>query len=84
MGRAGVSILSTLGMREFIAESPEQYVEIAVALAGSLNRLDELRATLRGRMERSPLTDHAKLARNLEALYRQMWTGWCSDGSKRQ
>jgi predicted O-linked N-acetylglucosamine transferase (SPINDLY family) len=82
MGRAGVSILSTLGLEELIADSPERYIEIAVALATGLGRLAELRSTLRQRMTASPLTDHAKLARNLESLYRQMWVHWCERVAK--
>ena len=53
VGRGGRSILSNLGLPELVAETPRQYVEIAVALAADLPRLSELRATLRGRMENS-------------------------------
>ena len=34
VGRGGVSILSNLGLTELIARTPEQYVAIAIALAG--------------------------------------------------
>ena len=43
-------------------------------------RLAELRRTLRDRMERSPLMDGAKFARNIEAAHRQMWRKWCETG----
>src|SRR5208282_2941221 len=42
VGRAGVSILSNVGLPELIAESPEQYVAIAALLAGDWPRLSEL------------------------------------------
>ena len=48
VGRGGVSVLRNVGLPELIAETPEQYVQIAAALAGDLPRLAELRRTLRG------------------------------------
>jgi predicted O-linked N-acetylglucosamine transferase (SPINDLY family) len=77
VARAGWSQLSNLGLTELAANTPEQFVRIAVELAGDLPRLKELRATLRERMERSPLMDAPKFARSIEAAYRQMWRTWC-------
>jgi predicted O-linked N-acetylglucosamine transferase (SPINDLY family) len=76
--RAGLSLLSTVGLREFVASSEEDYVRIAVELAGDLPRLAELRATLRARMQASPLMDAPRFARNVEAAYRSMWRAWCA------
>ena len=58
-------------------QSPQEYVETAVQLAGDLDRMQRLRATLRDRMKASPLLDADGFTRNLEAAYRQMWTRWC-------
>ncbi len=82
VGRGGCSILSNIGLPELVAQSPQEYVEIAVSLAGDLSRLVELRATLRERMERSPLRDAKAFARDIEAAYRQMWRTWCLERSK--
>ena len=49
-----------------------------LGLAGNLPRLAELRATLRERMQASPLTDGPRFARNVERAYREMWRAWCS------
>lgn len=78
VGRAGVSQLMNLGMPELIANTQEEFVEIAVRLAGDLPRLSELRAGLREKMKRSPLMDAPRFARNIEAAYREMWRAWCS------
>jgi predicted O-linked N-acetylglucosamine transferase (SPINDLY family) len=80
VGRGGVSILSNLGLTDWIADSPEQYVSIAAQMAGDLPRLAELRRTLRGRMEASPLMDGPRFARNVESAFRQMWRNWCERG----
>jgi predicted O-linked N-acetylglucosamine transferase (SPINDLY family) len=47
-------------------------VEVAVGLAEDLSRLTNLRASLRGEMERSPLRDPIGLTRDLEAAYMEM------------
>ena len=80
VGRGGVSILTNVGLPELIAQTPQQYVQIARDLAGDQPRLAELRRTLRGRMQASPLMDARRFARNIEAAYRQMWRTWCEQG----
>jgi predicted O-linked N-acetylglucosamine transferase (SPINDLY family) len=74
--RVGASLLSAVGLPDLIARTPEEYVSIAVRLAGDLPRLAELRRTLRGRIRASPLMDGPIFARNIEAAYRRMWQGW--------
>jgi predicted O-linked N-acetylglucosamine transferase (SPINDLY family) len=78
VGRGGLSILSNVGMPELAARSEEEYVRIARELANDIPRLTNLRATLRQRMEQSPLMDTPRFARNIEAAYRQMWRQWCA------
>jgi predicted O-linked N-acetylglucosamine transferase (SPINDLY family) len=74
--RFGSSAHVNLSVQELIAQSPQQYVEVAARLAGDVERLTELRGTLRQRMAASPLLDFAGFTRNLEAAYRRMWTDW--------
>jgi predicted O-linked N-acetylglucosamine transferase (SPINDLY family) len=81
VGRAGVSILSRLGLFELIAETVPQYVEIAVALARDRARLRALRAGLRERMERSALLDAPRFAADVDSVLRQMWQTCCAEGS---
>jgi predicted O-linked N-acetylglucosamine transferase (SPINDLY family) len=77
VSRVGVSLLTNLGLPELVAETPEQFVRIAVEMAGNVPRLAELRATLRNRMRSSPLMDEINLAREMESAYRTMWGKWC-------
>jgi predicted O-linked N-acetylglucosamine transferase (SPINDLY family) len=74
--RAGLSILSSVGLAEFAASSEADLVRTAVELAGNLARLADLRTTLRARMLASPLMDAQRFARNVEAAYRLMWEDW--------
>jgi len=80
VGRGGASILSNVGLTEFIAENPQQYLSIAIGLAGDLSKLGELRSSLRTRIERSPLMNARQFAADIEAAYRQMWRNWCEQG----
>jgi predicted O-linked N-acetylglucosamine transferase (SPINDLY family) len=76
--RFGSSAHVNLGLEDLIAQSPDEYVQIAARLAGDLARLARLRAELRGRMTASPLLDFVGFTRNLESAYRQMWATWCA------
>jgi predicted O-linked N-acetylglucosamine transferase (SPINDLY family) len=81
VGRAGVSVLSNVGLPELIAATPEQYVAIATALAGDWERLSQLRAGLRQRMQESRLTDGPQYTVAVEKAFRQMWQIWCRSES---
>jgi protein O-GlcNAc transferase len=77
-GRVGVSLLSQIGLTDLIANSAEEYVEIALRLANDPARLSELRHLLRPRMAASSLGDGRAFARKMEAALRDMWQRWCS------
>ena len=76
--RSAASILTTLGLQDWIAESPEDYVRRAVQFGRNPSTIAGLRRTLRSRMLESPLMDKRVFARDMEAAYRQMWQTWCS------
>lgn len=76
ISRQGISLLTTVGLKEWIAKTPDDYANIAIRWARALPRLQKLRAGLRDRMKASPLTDGPRFTRNLEAAYRTMWEKW--------
>ncbi len=53
--RYSLSHLSNIGLTETIARNLDEYVELALSLAGDLPRLAALRAGLRERVAASPL-----------------------------
>jgi predicted O-linked N-acetylglucosamine transferase (SPINDLY family) len=81
VGRGGCSILSHVGLAEFVAQTPEQYIEIATTLASDLPRLQQIRAGLRDRMRQSPLMDAPKYALDIEAAFKEMWREWLAAGT---
>lgn len=77
VGRAGLCQASILELPQLITRTEDEFVERAVELTGDLPALAELRQGLRERIEKSPLMDGARFAKNLEAAYRQAWRRFC-------
>jgi predicted O-linked N-acetylglucosamine transferase (SPINDLY family) len=71
-GRVAASLLRTLGVEELIAGSAAEYEQRAVALATEPQRLQAIRGRLPEALERSPLYDSTRFARDLEHLYEAM------------
>jgi len=77
VGRVGVSLLSNLGLQDWIGQTQEDYVRIAAELARDTENLIQQRKTLRERFRASALCDGVRLTRELESAYRAMWGRWC-------
>jgi protein O-GlcNAc transferase len=74
VSRSGLSLLSSLGLSDLVAATPQQYVEKALALARDQARLEYLRNSLRPRFDQSPLRDERRFAAQFEDLLRCAWT----------
>lgn len=81
-GRLSSSILTTLGLEDWIAESEDEYVELAVRKAGDLRGLAELRGQLRYRLQESIIGDGEAYVREVEKEYRKLWREWCEKQGK--
>ncbi len=75
--RHTLSHLQALGLPELVACDQDNYVEIAIGLAKDSDRLDGLRAGLRGRMANSPLCDGKLFAEGFLVNMREIWRNWC-------
>lgn len=82
LGRAGLSLLSNVGMEELAVPDVDAYVAQAVALSRDPDRLARLRQELRPRMLNSPLLDAEGFTRRLETALRDMWVAWCERRGK--
>lgn len=71
--RVGVSILTNAGLPGLIAETEDDYVRVAAALARDPALLRATRAGLRERISRGPLMDAERMTANIEGAYREMW-----------
>ena len=77
ISRGGFSLLANVGLQNLVAFDRDAYVQIAVNLANDRPGLQELRRTLRARMQASPLMNAPRFAMNVEQAYRTMWQSWC-------
>ncbi|CAG7633937.1 Photosystem I assembly protein Ycf3 [Paenibacillus solanacearum] len=77
VSRVGASLLSNIGLTQFITHSQFDYVERAVSLALQPELLNNLRSTIRGRFLQSSLTDAVPFTKDLEKLYAQVWDKYC-------
>lgn len=78
ISRSTSSILATLGLEDWVARSPPEFVSIAAAKAADVAGLSRLRTGLRLRLQNSILMDGARFTRELEAQYRAMWRAHCA------
>jgi predicted O-linked N-acetylglucosamine transferase (SPINDLY family) len=78
ISRAGLCQNTLLGLKDdFVASTPDQFVELAVRWAGDKQKLSDLRQSLRQRIAASPLMDGRRFASDVEAAFRAMWRNWC-------
>ena len=73
VSRQTFALLCSIGLPELAALDADDYVRIAVALAGDRHKLAALRNRLRSRMQSAPLMDVAGFTRQLEDALRQLF-----------
>jgi predicted O-linked N-acetylglucosamine transferase (SPINDLY family) len=71
--RVGASLLGAVGLGELVAQSEDQYVALAAALAGDRAKRAAWRSGLRARVAGSALCDGAGFARRFESWLRGAW-----------
>jgi glycosyltransferase involved in cell wall biosynthesis len=70
--RMGATILTTVGLEDWIAHSTQEYIQKAVKFAKNKPQLQQLRTTMRDRLLNSPLCDLDGITQSLENAYLQM------------
>jgi predicted O-linked N-acetylglucosamine transferase (SPINDLY family) len=75
-GRHSFSHLSNVGCAYSIAKDYDEYVSIAVSLAGDLDRLSSIRSGLRQQLESSSLCDGPRFVQAFCSLMHQVWASF--------
>ena len=73
VGRVGASILTNVGLRNFIAQDIHSYIALAIEMAGNTSYIQKIRRGLRKKMQKSPLCDGKSFACDIENAYQDMW-----------
>jgi predicted O-linked N-acetylglucosamine transferase (SPINDLY family) len=76
--RLTASIVSSIGLRDWVAETEDEYLEIARKFAAAPDDLLALRRSLPDRIAASAAGDLDAYTRAVEAAYRAMWTEFCN------
>jgi predicted O-linked N-acetylglucosamine transferase (SPINDLY family) len=71
--RCATSLLKAIDLPELITESPQQYEDLAVALATDPQRLAGIRQKLAAHRHTTPLFDTPSFTRRLESAYIKIW-----------
>lgn len=78
VSRCGVTLLSRVGLTDFIVGSEEEYLQRALQFAQDLPELNRIRQSLRGRMGEGSSNGAEAVTRHLEGAYRDIWRKWCA------
>jgi predicted O-linked N-acetylglucosamine transferase (SPINDLY family) len=76
--RVAGAILAAVGLHDWVADSEEDYLDIALAHASQIGELAELRRQLPGRIAASPAGNPGLYADAVANAYRAMWRAWCA------
>ena len=78
VSRMGASFLNAAGMRDWVAATDAEYVQIAVAKAQDRQALLSLKKGLRQHLQACPAWHIDQYTRDFEGALRQMWTAHCN------
>ncbi len=79
LSHAGESIMNNLDMPDWIANDADEYIRVAVEKTADLDALAETRASLRQRIEVSPLMDADLFADDFFEALQSAWQRWRQD-----
>ena len=79
VSRVSAALHARVGLEDFVADSEEAFVAKAIEWAGRVDDLAEIRASLRGRLENSPMTNPKAFTEGYEAALRGAWRKWCEE-----
>ena len=79
VSRVSAALHARVGLKDFVADTEEAFVAKAIEWAGRVDDLAEIRASLRGRLENSPMTNHKAFTAAYEAALEGAWRKWCEE-----
>jgi predicted O-linked N-acetylglucosamine transferase (SPINDLY family) len=80
IARVGASLLTNAGLPQLVAQTEDEFVQIAAKYANDVPALTDMRKGLRERFSKSPLMDGPAFAKDFAAAVRGVWQEWCATG----
>jgi len=77
VSRTSASILTGMGLADWIATDSEEFINICKIQSGNLSSLAELRGSLRNRMRQTTLGDPVAFCQHFAELLRELWKTYC-------
>ncbi len=78
VGRISASILTALGLTDWIANTEQEYIEIALKKSLNLKGLSKIRQRLKENFKLSAIGDPKVYTLAVEQEYRLLWREWCA------
>ncbi|MBR0929753.1 acetylglucosamine transferase [Bradyrhizobium sp. CCBAU 53351] len=79
--RAAGSILTALGLPDWVTDSNEAYIDIATSRALEIGELDKVRLALPDQIRAAAAGNPVSYGRAVDEAYRAMWQRYCSSGA---
>jgi predicted O-linked N-acetylglucosamine transferase (SPINDLY family) len=79
--RAAGSILTALGLPDWVTDSNEAYIDIATSRALEIGELDKLRLALPDKIRTAAAGNPVSYGRAVDEAYRAMWQRYCGSGA---
>jgi hypothetical protein len=76
-GRVSAGILARVGLSDWIAQTEDGYIALAVQKAADIDALSRLRQEMRARMQRSNLMDRWLFVAQMQDAFQWMWRRYC-------
>jgi predicted O-linked N-acetylglucosamine transferase (SPINDLY family) len=76
--RAAGGIVTAVGLADWVADSTEGYIDIAVSWAGRIDELAQLREEMQRRLDASAASNPRLYAEAVGKAYRNMWQTYCA------
>jgi predicted O-linked N-acetylglucosamine transferase (SPINDLY family) len=77
-GKISASMMTALNLTDWIAETPDEYIKLAIQKTKDIQALSTLRQQLRNRFTSSIIGNPVAYVRAVEKEYRQLWEEWCA------
>lgn len=76
-GRISATILHRLGLSNLSVDSIDEFGTVAAKQSSDLEKLDELKSSLRNTMQNSPLLNEKQFGHDFGAALSRQWKLWC-------